>query len=179
MLSPVAADQLFNCARQRQRLAKWRTLTHFHDHARDPARGRFFAQFTEKPGQFFFIVFVYDRGGGEASSLIHAHVERTVPNETKTALRIFELTGRNTQIKKRATNAANPEFVENTIRVPEICLPHDNAPAQMRRTPGHMPDCIRILIQSQNIGATFQKRFSVSAAATGSVDDEQACLWLE
>ena len=87
--------------------------------------------------------------------------------------------GRNTQIKKRASDGANPELVENTICVSEICLPHDDPPAKMRQTLGHVPDCIRILIQSQNIGAAFQKRFSVAAAATRSVEDQQACFRLE
>ena len=48
----------------------------------------------------------------EVRSRIHAHVERPVSNETETALSIFELAGRNTQIKKRASNSANPKLVE-------------------------------------------------------------------
>jgi len=89
------------------------------------------------------------------------------------------LPGRNTQIKKRASNGANPELVENTICVSEICLPHDDAPANMRQTLGHVTDCVRILIQSENIGATFQKRFSVPAATTRSVEDQRTCFRLE
>src|SRR5215472_14898740 len=146
MLSSMAAYQLFDCARQRQRFAKWRSLAHFHDHACDPARGRFFAQFTEKAGQFFFAVFVCNCRRGEACSRVHAHVERTIAHETEPTLRVLELPGRNTQIKKRAADATNPELVENTIRVPEISLPHNDASAKVREMLAHVPDCIRVLI---------------------------------
>src|SRR5205814_9191621 len=114
---------------------------------------------------------VYDCRGGEARSRVHPHVERTVSHQTEPALRVSELPGRNTQIKKRASNGGNPELVENTICVSEICLPHDDAAANMRQTLGHVTDCLMILIQSENIGATFQKRFSVPAATTRSVED--------
>src|SRR5262249_56737159 len=117
--------------------------------------------------------------GGEAAPRVHPHVERTVSNQTEAALCVFELPGRNTQIKKRSSDAANSQLVENTICVSEICLPHNDAPAKMRQTLGHVPDCIRILIQSQNIGATIQKRFRVAAAATCSVEDRYPRFRLE
>ncbi len=176
---PWRPTSFLNCARERERFAKRRSFAYFHDHARDASRRRFFAQFTKDAGQFLFAVIVDDCRRGEARSRVHPHVERTVSHQTEPALRVFELPGRNTQIKKRASDSANPELVENTICVSEICLPHDDAPAKMRQTLGHVPDCIRILIQSQNIGATFQKRFSVPAAATRSVEDQQACFRLE
>jgi hypothetical protein len=89
------------------------------------------------------------------------------------------LSGRHTKIKQRASDAANPNLVEDTVCVSEICLPHDDAPTKMRQTLGHVLDCIRILIQGQNIGAAFQKRFGVPAAATRSVENQQACFRLE
>src|SRR5439155_8979234 len=131
----------------------------------------FFAQLTKEAGQFVFGVIFYNCRGGETRSRVHPHVERTVSNETEPALRVFELPGRNTQIEKRASDGVNPELVENTICVSEICLPHDDALAKIRQTLAHVPDCIRVLIQGQNIGATFQKRFSVPAAATRCVED--------
>ena len=143
------------------------------------SRRRFFAQLTKETGQVFFAIIVDDCRGGEARPRVHPHVQRTVSHETEPALRVFELPGRNTQIKKRASDSANPQLVENTICVSEVCLPHDDAPAKIRQTLGHVPDCIRVLIQSQNIGATFQKRFSVAAAATRCVEDQQACFRLE
>ena len=90
-----------------------------------------------------------------------------------------QVPGRNTQVKKRACDGANSEFVENAICISEICLTHDDPPAMMRQTLGHLPDCIRVLIQSQHIGAIFYKRFRVPAAAARSVENEQACFWLE
>jgi hypothetical protein len=89
------------------------------------------------------------------------------------------LPGRNTQIEKCSSDSPNPQLVENTICVSEVCLPYDDASAKMRQTLGHVPDCIRILIQSQNVGAAFQKRFSVAAATTRCVEDQQACFRLE
>jgi hypothetical protein len=63
--------------------------------------------------------------------------------------------------------------------MPEICLPHNDSPAKMGQTLGDVPDRIGILIQSQNIGAAFQKRFGVPAAAARSVDNQQACFRVE
>src|SRR5262249_2612629 len=108
-----------------------------------------------------------------ARSRVNPHVEWTVSHQTEPALRVFELPGRNTQIKKRAADCANSQLVENAICMSEIRLPYDDAPAKMRQMLGHVPDCIRILVQSQNIGASFQKRFSVPAAATRSVENQQ------
>src|SRR5439155_4687468 len=129
--------------------------------------------------QFFFAVLVYDARGGEARSRVHAHVERTVSHETETALRIFELSRRNTQIEKHTAYAANTKLVENAIRIAEICLLHEDAPAEMREMLVHMLNCIRILIQSQNIGATFQERFGMAAAAARCIQDERPCFGLE
>src|SRR5262249_30424279 len=95
MLSSVTAHQLFNCARERECFAKRRSFAHFYDHARDPPRGRFFAQFTEEACQFFFAVFVYNCRRGEARSWVNSHIERPVSIETEPALCVFELSGRN------------------------------------------------------------------------------------
>src|SRR6476659_8970853 len=128
MLSSVPAYQLFNCAREREGFVKRRSFTYFHDRARNASRGRFFAELTKDAGQFLFAVIVNDCRRCEGRLRIHPHVERTVPYQTETALRVFELPGRNAQIKKGASDGANPELVENTICVSEICLPHDDAP---------------------------------------------------
>src|SRR5262249_52376459 len=77
------------------------------------------------------------------------------------------------------SDRTNAEFVQNAICVSEIRLPHDDTAAKMRQTLGYMPDCVRILIQRQNIGATFQKGFGGPAAPTCSFNDQQACFGLE
>ena len=41
------------------------------------------------------------------------------------------------------------------------------------------PSAGEVLIQGQDIGATIQKRFSVPAAATRCVEDQQPCFRLE
>jgi hypothetical protein len=48
MLSSVAAHEFLDCARERERFAKRRSFAHFHDHARDASRRRFFAQLTKE-----------------------------------------------------------------------------------------------------------------------------------
>src|SRR5262249_41369150 len=179
MLSAVATNEFFNCTRKRDCFAKRRGFAHSHDHGRDASCSRFFAQLTKQPVQILFAVIVYDCRGGEARSRGHPHVEWTVSHQTEPALRVFELPGRNTQIKKRAADCANSQLVENAICMSEIRLPYDDAPAKMRQMLGHVPDCIRILVQSQNIGASFQKRFSVPAAATRSVENQQPGFRLE
>src|SRR5262249_53755419 len=145
----------------------------------DASRGRFLAEFTKDARQFLFAVIVHDCRRCEARSRVHSHVEWTVSNQTEPAFCVFQLPRRNPQIKERAADRANPELVENTIPISEICLPHNDAPAKMRQTLGHVPDCIRVLIQSQNVGATLQKRFRVAAAATCSVEDRYPRFRLE
>jgi hypothetical protein len=103
---------------------------------------------------------------------IHAHVEGTVSHEAETARRILELARRNTKIKERAVYGANAKLVKDTGCVPEIRLPHDDAAAKTRESLAHMLDRIRILIQSQNIGARFQKGFCVTTTAACSIYDQ-------
>src|SRR4030095_10135050 len=49
----------------------------------------------------------------------------------------------------------------------------------MCQTLAHVLDCVRVLVQSENISASFQERFGVAAAAAGSVEDEQSCFRIE
>src|SRR4029077_6583098 len=179
MMSSVATHQLFNRAREWERFVKRRSFAYLYDHTRDASRGRFFAQLTKDAGQLFLAVIVNDCRRCEARLWVHPHVERTVSHQTEPALCVFELPGRNTQVKKRACDGANPEFVENAICISEICLTHDDPPAMMRQTLGYLPGCISALIQSQNICPLFYKRFRVPAAAARSVENEHACFWLE
>jgi hypothetical protein len=99
-------------------------------------------------------------------------------HEAETALSIFELARRNTKVKERAADGAEAKLIENTIRVPEIRLPHNEAPAEMRQSLAHVLDCIGILIQGQDIGATSQERFSVTATAARSIYDQKTRLRL-
>jgi hypothetical protein len=172
MLPPVPPDQLFDRPHQRQSFTKWRSLAHLDDQARDSACGRFLTQFTKKSGQFFFAVFIYDSSGSQLRLRIHAHVEGTVSDEAETARRILELARRNTKIKERAVYGANAKLVKDTGCVPEIRLPHDDAAAKTRESLAHMLHRIRILIQSQNIGARFQKGFCVTTTAACSIYDQ-------
>src|SRR6476659_2119664 len=109
MLSSVPAYQLFNCAREREGFVKRRSFTYFHDRARNASRGRFFTELTKDAGQFLFAIIVHDCRRCEARLRVHSHVERTVSHQTETALRVFELPGRNTQVKKHACDGANGE----------------------------------------------------------------------
>src|SRR5438094_9386414 len=102
MLPTVSSHQSFDCERERQSFAKRRSLPHLDDQTCNSPRSRFLAEFTKETGQFLFVVMVYDVGSSQARLRVHAHVERTVSHEAKTALRVFELSRRNTQIKERA-----------------------------------------------------------------------------
>src|SRR6266568_730797 len=97
-------------------------------------------------GQLFFAVLVYDRSSSQFGSRIHAHVEGTVSHKAETAFRIFELPGRDTKIKKRPADGANPKLIQNAGRVSEIRLPHGDAAAETRQLLACMLDRIRILI---------------------------------
>src|ERR1043166_8174364 len=44
----------------------------------------------------------------------------------------------------------------------------------MCQTLAHVLDCVRGLVQSENISASFQERFGVADAAACSVEDEQS-----
>jgi len=134
---------------------------------------------TKQASQFLFTVLVYNLRSSQLGSRVHAHVERTVSNEAETALRIFQLARRNTKIKKRAADSAKAKLIENAGCMPEIRLPHDQAPAKMCQLLAHMRNCIRILIEGQNVSAALQKRFGVATAAGRSIYDEQTRFWLQ
>jgi hypothetical protein len=110
---------------------------------------------------------------------IHAHVEGTVSHEAETARRILELARRNPKIKERAVYGANAKLVKDTGCVPEIRLPHDDAAAETRESLAYMLRRIRILIQSQNIGARFQKGFRVTTTAACSIYDQETRFRIE
>ena len=179
MLTSVPADQLFDRPRQGQSFTKRRSLTHLDDEAGDSARGWFLAQLTKQPRQLLFVIFIYDISGGEFRLRVHAHVERTVSHKAETARRVFELARRNTKIKKRAADGADVQLIEHPGCVSEIRLPHDETAAEACQSLAYMLYRIRILIQGQNIGATFQQRLGVPTTTTCSIYDEQACFRLE
>src|SRR5437016_11679451 len=179
MLASVAADQLFDRPSQRQRFANRRSLAHLHNKARNSPRSRLFPQFAKQAGQFLFAVLVYNLSSSQRRSRIHAHVERTVSHEAEPALCIFELPGRDTQVQKRAANAANAKLVENGSCMPEIPLPHNEAPPEMRQSLTHVLHCIGVLIQGQNIRAAFQERLGMAAAPACSIHNERTRFWLE
>src|SRR5947208_6155561 len=179
MVTPMTPDQLFDCPRQRESFAKGRSPAHLHDQARDPARGGFLTEFTKQASQFLFAVLIYNLGSGHLGPRVHAHVERAVSVEAETALRVFKFVRRNTKIEERTPDSTKAKLVENARCMPEVRLAHDKAPAEMRESLADMPHCIRILIQSQNIGTTFQQRLSVAAAAACPIHDEQTGLRLE
>src|SRR4029077_919082 len=147
---------LLNRSRQRESFAKRRSLAHFDDQARNPSRGRFLTQFTKQLSQLLFTVMVYDGGSSQGGRRIHPHVEGTVSHKAETARRIFQLARRNTKIKEDAADRANAEFIENIACVSEICLPHNDAATEMCQPLRHVLDCVRVLIESQNLGAAFQ-----------------------
>ena len=105
-------------------------------------------------GQLFSAVFVNNGGSGQFIPWIHAHIERAVAHQAKTALRIFELPGRNAKVKKRTTDLAKPELVQNLMRVPKIRLLYSDAPTELCQLLSHMLDRIGILIQCQDIGTS-------------------------
>jgi hypothetical protein len=83
------------------------------------------------------------------------------------------LARRNTKIKECAAYGANAKLIKDTGCVPEIRLPHDDAPSETRESLADMLHCIRVLIQSQNIGARFQKGFCVTTTAACPIHDQR------
>jgi hypothetical protein len=114
----------------------------------------------------FLAVLIYDRGSGQLGSRIHPHVEGTVSHEAEPALRIFELSGRDSQIQKRAADRANAKLIENAKRAPKVPLSYGEAFAEACQLLTDVLDGVRIPVQSQNISPAFQKRFGVAAATT-------------
>src|SRR2546423_6880821 len=56
MTSSVAADHFLNRVRELKRFTKRRFLAQLDEPARDPARGRFFAEFAEQASEILFAV---------------------------------------------------------------------------------------------------------------------------
>jgi hypothetical protein len=112
-------------------------------------------------------------------SRIHAHVEGTVSHEAEPAFRIFELPGRNTQIKKRACDRANSKLIENAACAPKIRLSYGEAFAETRQLLTDVLDGVRIAIQRQNVGPALQKRSGVATATACCIYDERTRLRVE
>ena len=121
----------------------------------------------------FCAVFVNNSGSGELIPWIHPHIERAIARQAETALRIFELPGGDAQIEKRTTDRANPKLVENFVHVAKVRLPHGDAPAVVCQLLGHILDRVGVLIQCQDVGAASQKRFRVTPAAAGAINNER------
>src|SRR5438034_11173003 len=107
MMTAVTADQFFDRAGQRQSFTKRYSFSHLYNQACNTTRCWLLSQFAKQPRQLFLAVFVYDRGGGQLTARIHAHIEGTVSHEAESALGIFELPRRYTKIKKRPPYRAN------------------------------------------------------------------------
>ena len=131
MTPPVTADNFFDQARKRQSLAKCSRLPLFDYRGGNPARRRFLPQIAKEPGQFFFTVVVDDRGSSFLQSGIHPHVERTVPEQTKTALGVFQLTRGNTEVENRPADLLDPHLLEHPIGVAKICLSQHNTVTEL------------------------------------------------
>src|ERR1700704_6937614 len=109
---------------------------------------------------------VNDVGGrGDLIPRIHPNIERAVPHHAETTTGVFKLPRGNAQIDHRAANCRDIELVENLIREPKICLTHCDATTEARQTFRSLQDRVRILIESENIGAGLQNRLAMTAAA--------------
>src|SRR5204863_4028070 len=179
MMTAVTADQFFERARQRQSFAKRYSFSHLYNQACNTTRCRLLSQFAKQPRQLFLAVFVYDRGSGQLTSRIHAHIEWTISHEAEPALSVFELPGRDTNIKKRAPNCANSKLIEEAECASEIRLSHGKASAEACQSLTDVLDRVGIPVQRQDIGPAFQKRFGVATAATCGIYDERAWFRFE
>src|SRR3954471_13684112 len=114
----------------------------------DAARGRFFAEIAEKPDQLFFAVGVNDVGGRRLAPRVHPHIERAVALNAETALAIFELARRDTEIEQRTANRGDAQLIEDFSRFAEIALPKRHAPAEFRKPLGRVTDGIGVLVET-------------------------------
>src|SRR6267378_3475591 len=174
MMTAVTADQFFDRARQRQSFAKRCSLSHLYNQACNATRCRLLSQFAKQPRQLLLAVFVYDRGSGQLSSRIHAHIQGTVSHEAESSLGVFELPGRNAKVKKRAPNRPNSKLIEEAECAPEIRLPYGKAFAEACQLLSDVLDRVGIPVQRQDIGPALQKRFGVATATACGIYDERA-----
>src|SRR6266496_1559759 len=173
MTPAMPADDFFDHTRQGESLAERGCLPHLYDQICDATRDRFFSQLAEHLGQLLCAVIIHNIGSSQPAPWVHAHVQRAIARETKTALRILELPRGDTKIEKHTADGVNFQFVENFVRVAKVRPPHPDAPAKLCQLLAHMLDGIRILIQGEDICAGPQKRFCVATAAAGPIDNER------
>src|SRR6266487_4646086 len=179
MMTAVTADQFFDRAREGQSFAKRYSLSHLYNQACNATRCRFLSQLAKQPCQLFLAIFVYDRGSGQLGSRIHAHIEGTVSHEAESPLGVFELPGRDTQIKKYAPNRANSKLIEEAECAPKIRLSHGKAFAEACQLLTDVLDRVGIPVQRQDIGPALQKRFGVATPTACGIYDERARLQFE
>jgi hypothetical protein len=68
---------------------------------------------------------------------------------------------------------ANRKLIQNVTRVSEIHLPDDDAPPEACQSLAYMLHSIGVLIERENVAASFQKRFAMTTPATRSVNDQK------
>ena len=134
---------------------------------------------AEEPGQFLFRIGVDDSRGRELAARIHPHIERAIAHDAETALRIFQLAGRDTEIEQRPANADDSELVEDFSGVAEVDLPQGHAAAVGSESLAGVLDRVGILIERENIGAGPQNLLGMTAAPAGGIDDQRAGTWRE
>ena len=83
--------------------------------------------------QLFLAIGINNVRGRDRTRRVHAHVERTVAHDAETTFGVFQLSRRNPDIEKRATDRPDPKLIENLVRVPKIRLPQREPATHLRQ----------------------------------------------
>src|SRR6478672_198035 len=179
MTTAMPSNNFLDRVGERKRFSKRHDLSHFDQLTGDPPRRRFFAKIAEKARQFLFTVMIDYLCGGEIAPGIHPHVERAVAHQTETTPGVFELMGRNADIKQGATDPRDAEFVENFVGLTKIALPQSDTTTEFAEPIACMLNRIWILIEAKDICACAKDCFGMTASPACRIYNQSAGPWCE
>jgi hypothetical protein len=76
---------------------------------------------------------------------------------------------RNAEVENCTADSLDLKGIEDAIGKPKIGLPQRYAIAEPRESLGCLGDCLRVLIERENVGTCLQDCLAMSATAAGAV----------
>src|SRR6185295_7491377 len=98
----------------------------------NPPRKPFFAELENRVGQLCLWPSVDQVSCGLAHRLIHTHVQRTISLKAKPASGLFQLHGRNSEIKQNSIDSPNTTGSKMLFQTPEVTIEEANTVPKSR-----------------------------------------------
>ena len=98
----------------------------------------------------------------------------TVAHDAEAALAHSRVGAKKPQDREARRRWCDAELIEHSAGIPEIRLAHGDAAPTCGQLLAREFDRLGILVEGQNIGARFPKRFGMATTTAGAINDEGA-----